>query len=119
MGVELVAKKFDKPIYVMTFPNNNENILILEQRGIIYLIEGNKKNKNPLLDIRDRVHTPMFPGDEMGLLGAAFHPNFTSNGYIYLNYVDEDDYTVISRFTYLNEKIDVNSDHIIFSGRQL
>ncbi|MBI5915430.1 MAG: PQQ-dependent sugar dehydrogenase [Bacteroidetes bacterium] len=37
--------------------------------------------------------------DERGLLGLAFHPNYVSNGYFYVNYVNNAGNTVISRFT--------------------
>jgi glucose/arabinose dehydrogenase len=57
-----------------------------------------------LLDIRDRVYTD---GNEMGLLGLAVHPNFASNGQIYVHYTErlidaetlkEDYFSVIARY---------------------
>ena len=57
------------------FPQNNI-FLVLDLRGVIFLIKNGKRTKSPFLDITDRVHYPLFPGDEMGLLGLAFDPNF-------------------------------------------
>jgi glucose/arabinose dehydrogenase len=37
--------------------------------------------------------------DERGLLGLTFHPQFSQNGYFYVNYTDTNDDTVIARFT--------------------
>ena len=36
---------------------------------------------------------------ERGLLGLAFHPNYASNGFFYVNYVDASNRTVIARYS--------------------
>ena len=118
LGVEMVEENFDKPIFVCSFPDNNQNILVLEQKGIIKLIKNGKLSKTPFLNIKDRVHFPLFPGDEMGLLGFAFDPNFILNGYFYLNYVDKDDNTIISRFNLKGLFADKNSEKIILKLKQ-
>lgn len=38
-------------------------------------------------------------GNEQGLLGLAFHPNYANNGYFYVNYTDNNQNTQISRFS--------------------
>ena len=35
ISVEKIASNFDKPIYVTVMPSNNNEILIVEQKGII------------------------------------------------------------------------------------
>jgi len=99
IGVQKIAGGFDKPVYVTPMPNHNDEILVFEQKGIIRLVKNGKITKSPFLDISDRVHRPMFPGDEMGFLGFAFDPNFVDNGFIYVHYDDKDDNTIISKFT--------------------
>jgi len=99
LSVEQVASNFDNPLYVASFPDNNSILIVVEQKGVIQILDNGKKRKKPFLDIRDRVHNPLFPGDESGLLGFAFDPNFAQNNYFYVNYVDEDGFTVISRFS--------------------
>ena len=48
------------------------------------------------------ISTNVAYGGEMGLLGMAFHPDYTSNGEIYLSYTaDTPRRSVISRFTYV------------------
>ena len=94
----LIVAGLDRPVY-LTAPAGTENTLyVLEQRGKIRLIKSGHLLKMPFLDITDRVHSPLFPGDERGLLGMAFHPRFDETGYFYLNYVSVDQHTVISRF---------------------
>ena len=80
ISAKLICDGFREPIYATSVPNSNK-LVVLEQQGIIHLVENGKVYKTPLLDITDRVHYPLFPGDEMGLLGLAFDPNFIDNGY--------------------------------------
>ena len=40
LAVELIEDGFDKPIFVTSFPSNNQSILVLEQKGIIRLIKN-------------------------------------------------------------------------------
>ena len=99
-------------------PSNNSEILIVEQKGVIKLIKNNKTSKTPFLDITDRVHKPLFPGDERGLLGFAFDPAFDDNGYFYVNYVNTDDFTIISRFTSHDKLSDDKSEKILLKLKQ-
>ena len=50
----------------------------------------------PFLDITDRV---VIQGGEQGLLGVAFHPNYESNGYFYINYTGTNGISIVSRFS--------------------
>ena len=93
-----IASGFKKPLYVTGHIANPNILYVLEQRGIIWEFLFEQKNKRPFLDIRDRVHTPIFPGDERGLLGFAMSPNFSEDNNLYVNYVNRDGMTVISRF---------------------
>jgi len=104
LSVEQIASKFDKPIYVSDFPEE-DYLIVVEQKGVLKLVNPKIHEYIKLLDITDRVHKPLFPGDERGLLGFAFDPHFTKNNYLYVNYVNKDGYSVISRFTY-----DFNTD---------
>lgn len=47
------------------------------------------------LDLVDRVGPD---GPEQGLIGLAFAPNFTTSGYLFVNYTDKNGDTVISRY---------------------
>jgi glucose/arabinose dehydrogenase len=71
-------------------------LFILEQAGVIRILQGRELIAEPFLDIRDRVGSG---GNEQGLLGLAFHPRYTENGYFYVNYTDLNGDTVIARFS--------------------
>src|SRR5262249_43626442 len=49
-------------------------------------------------------------GNEQGLLGLAFHPNFAQNGYFYVNYTGSGGNTFISRFQASGDSADPNSE---------
>ena len=53
------------------------------------------KDASVFLDLRDRIDAG---GNEKGLLGLAFHPDYKNNGYLYVNYTTADS-TVIARYT--------------------
>ena len=95
--IELEAS-FKKPLYLSPHVNNSEILYVIEQRGMIWELNDGIKSKTPFLDIRNIVHTPVFPGDERGLLGFAMSPNFQNDNFIYVNYMNNNDSTVISRF---------------------
>ena len=116
----MIAEGYSKPVYICQAPGDNDRLFVLEQRGVIRLIKNGKKARKPFADLRDRVHNPVMPGDERGLLGMAFHPDYQSNGHVYLNYVDEDDNTVISRFSVADDlyRLDNKSEKELIKLKQ-
>ena len=75
----------------------DSRLFILEQTGRVYICDLNGvKNTTPFLDIHTVVSQSV---GEQGLLGMAFHPNYSTNGYVYVNYIDNSGNTKISRFT--------------------
>jgi len=78
------------------FPNDGTGrMFIVEQAGRIRIVENGQLLETPFLDIVDRVGSE---GNEQGLLGLAFHPDFRDNGNFYVNYTDKNGNTVIARF---------------------
>lgn len=118
IGANLIASGFDQPLYITNYPNDNNMILVVEQDGIIQIIKDMKKVDVPFLDISDRVHQTWYPADERGLLGLAFDPNFEYNNNFYLNYVNQDGYTTISRFNSKGNLGDPKSEEILLQFEQ-
>lgn len=87
---------FDQPLYLTTANDSSNNLFVVERTGQIHLFENNPSvNETTIfLDLSSKISTE---GLEMGLLGLAFHPDFSTNGYFYVNYTTEAG-TVISRF---------------------
>ena len=94
ISIELLASGFDSPIGIKHA--GDDRLFVVEQDGIIKIINADGSvNSTPYLDIDDRV---INTGNERGLLGLAFHPNYSSNGYVFVNYINNSGNTVISRF---------------------
>jgi glucose/arabinose dehydrogenase len=70
-------------------------LFVVEQPGRIRIVENGQLLETPFLDITDRVNDG---GNEQGLLGLAFHPNYEQNGFFYVNYTRGGGDTVIARF---------------------
>ena len=118
LEAKMIGEDFEKPLYITNYPNNNEKFIIIEQEGIIKILSDGKTEKIPFLDIEKRVHQPLYPADEMGMLGLAFDPNFEQNGYFYVNYVDRKYHTNISRFETNGKLGDPNSEEILIKLKQ-
>jgi len=90
-----VASGFSKPVDISHA--NDPRLFITEQAGIIKILDENGQvSPEPFLDITDRVNDN---GNERGLLGLAFHPDYSNNGYFYVNYTGPGGHTRISRFS--------------------
>ena len=94
-----IAKVPQKAIYIAQPKKEKNRLFIVNQSGAIHIIKNNKTIDIPFLDISDRVFGSLTPESEKGLLGLAFHPNYANNGYFYINYINKNNRTVISRFS--------------------
>ncbi len=86
---------FSEPVDIANAGDGSNRIFIVERAGFIKIIKNGVILSTPFLDIDSIVRSN---GQEQGLLGLAFHPNYNSNGYFYVNYIDEDGDTQISRY---------------------
>lgn len=92
--LELFATGFSSPVSVRHA--GDARLFVVEQGGVIKILNSDgTTNTTPFLDIDARVSS----GGERGLLALAFHPNYTSNGFFYVNYINLSGDTVIARFT--------------------
>ena len=89
----VVAEGFESPVDLQNA--GGERVYVVEQPGVIRIIEAGAILDTPFLDLRDRVGSE---ANEQGLLGLAFHPGFADNGWFFVNYTDLSGDTVISRF---------------------
>lgn len=78
-------------------PPGDARLFVVEQPGIIRIIKNGALLSGTFLDIRSLVN---FDGGEQGLLGMAFHPNYSTNRKFYVNYTRDNGtrQTVIAEF---------------------
>ena len=89
----LFASGLNNPVCITNAGDNR--LFVVDQAGYIRIVDSDGIVRTlPFLDIRDWVTF----GGERGLLGLAFHPDYKTNGFFYVNYVGVSDITTISRF---------------------
>ncbi|MAJ44042.1 MAG: glucose dehydrogenase [Candidatus Marinimicrobia bacterium] len=109
-----VAENLDKPVFVQGFPDNTDEIIVIEQAGKLKKINTSTGSEELFLDITDRVHNPVIPGDERGLLGFTFSLDYKKSKSFFVNYVNKNNESVISRFSLDNFK----NENIILKFQQ-
>ena len=92
--LELLVDGLDGPVY-LTAPPGDPRLFIVERPGAIRVVADGSLLSAPFLDISSSVST----GGERGLLSMAFHPDYASNGWFYINYTGPAGETRIERYT--------------------
>ena len=117
LELELFASNLNKPVSIKHA--GDDKLFVAEQAGKIIIINADGiVQTTPFLDINNLV---INTGNERGLLGLAFHPEYATNGYFFVNYINNSGNTVISRFTKdftTPETADPNSELIILTYDQ-
>nr|WP_316643784.1 PQQ-dependent sugar dehydrogenase [uncultured Roseateles sp.] len=81
--LKTVASGLSAPDYAISAPGDASRLFVVEQNGLLRVIENGSLIATPALDIRSRVAPPLNPAnanDERGFLGLAFHPGFNTPG---------------------------------------
>lgn len=108
---------FNSAVFLTHADDSTDRIFVVEQAGRIKVFPNNQNTSvaKEYLNITDRVSS----GGEKGLLGLAFHPDYETNGYIYVNYTNSNS-TVISRFQVTNnpDSADKNSEFQLLTFTQ-
>lgn len=94
IGLQPFATGFSAPVEITHC--GDSRLFVVEQDGRIKILNPNgTANATPFLNVTTLTNA----SGEQGLLGLAFHPNYTSNGYFYINYTNLSGDTVISRYS--------------------
>jgi glucose/arabinose dehydrogenase len=95
--VPIATAGLHAPLFVTHAGDGSGQLFVVEQGGIIRVIDRGALEDRPFLDLRERLWTK---GNEQGLLGLAFHPDHRSNGRLFVNYNRrEDGATVVAEYT--------------------
>src|SRR5215813_11135573 len=78
------------PVTIANAGGTDTRLFVVEKGGTIRIVQSDGTVLGtPFLDISSLVSgSASNPGSEQGLLGLAFHPNYASNGYFYVDYTD-------------------------------
>lgn len=119
LTVEEVANGLVEPLY-LTAPPSDPRLFIVEKGGRIRIVKNGQLLVTPFLDISKLVSN----GNEQGLLGLAFHPDYATNRFFYVNYTDRttpNSFTRVARYRAISANSDIadaNSAQTILSVEQ-
>jgi glucose/arabinose dehydrogenase len=109
---------FDRMTGMYVIPDGSGRLVVTEQAGRALVFEEREEAARAavFLDIRDRVNAG---GNEEGLLGLAFAPDYSQSGHVYVNYTASNPRrTVVSRFTARGAAADPASELIVLQVNQ-
>lgn len=79
--LQVVATNMAAPDYAISPPGDRSRLFVVEQNGLLRVIQNGTLLPEPALDIQSRVQPPLVAtnrNDERGFLGLAFHPGYTN-----------------------------------------
>jgi hypothetical protein len=87
LSLEDVAPGFDwaRPVFLTHAPGSPD-LYVVDARGLVYIVRAGEVLSTPFLDIRTLIEGAPTGGDERGLLGLAFHPDYATNGLFVVAY---------------------------------
>ena len=92
----LIASGLDAPVALTAPPGDTSRLFVCEQNtGRVRIIKDGSLLATPFLDVGSIASS----GGERGLLSLAFHPDYNTNGYFYINYTDNSGDTAIARYS--------------------
>jgi len=90
---QMVLSGLARPVDLQA--DGSGRLFIIEKTGRIRILQDGQLLEQPFLNITDRVGSN---GNEQGLLGFSFHPQYSQNGRFFVNYTDNNGNTVIARY---------------------
>ena len=87
IGLRVVAEGLTAPLYLTHAGDGSGRLFIVDQVGFIRVVDANDVLLPvPFLDLTSLIVSPNAFFDERGVLGLAFHPNYSANGRFFVRY---------------------------------
>jgi glucose/arabinose dehydrogenase len=111
---------FSNPVEMVNAGDGTNRLFVVQQRGLIYVFNNSPtvSTRKTFMNFSGKVSPA---GSELGLLGLAFHPNYSVNRYFYVNFTFDSagsgsgSYSRVSRFTASS----VNPDTVLLNTEQI
>lgn len=101
LPLEAVARfsnlSFERPVELTSAGDGSGRLFVVEQQGVVRVFQNDDavQQSEVFLDLREVVSRV---GNEEGLLGLAFHPDYESNGELFVYYSVDPPASIVSRF---------------------
>ncbi len=97
---QTVLSNLAAPILVTNAKDGSKRLFVVLKGGTIRVMNPGDTTTSLFMDITTKITSA---GSEQGLLGVAFHPQFATNGYFFVNYTRTGDAaTVVARYKAIN-----------------
>jgi glucose/arabinose dehydrogenase len=97
------------PVYATAPPGSRGRIYVVQRAGIIRIVSGGRIREPAFLDIRDRVGG----AGEQGMFSLAFHPQFATNGLVYVCYTDLSGAVVVAEYRSSGDRAAADSARVL------
>ncbi|MGH2729799.1 MAG: PQQ-dependent sugar dehydrogenase, partial [Actinomycetota bacterium] len=94
LSLEVVAEGLAEPLAIIDPGDGSDRLFVVEQDGLIKILRGGHVSEQPFLDLSAFTEGV----GEQGLLGLAFHPDYSSNGRFFVDYTDLNGDTVVAEY---------------------
>ena len=128
IDAEVVASGFVSPVGVVAAPDDSGRLFVIDQAGSIWTMDAQGEvSEEPYLDVRSRMLSLNAGYDERGLLGLAFHPDFSTNGRLFTYYTappvngEFNNISRISEFTATSpdaEQVSLGTERVVLEVNQ-
>ena len=112
--------RFNRPVHLTHV--GDDRVFVVEQNGVVYVFQNDAETSTAkvFLDISDRISRK---GNEEGLIGFAFHPDFKSNGQFFVHYSSsvKDMHGIVARYRVRKDDPNVgdpDSEEVILEQKQ-
>jgi glucose/arabinose dehydrogenase len=97
---QTILSNLAAPILVTNAKDGSRRLFVVLKGGTIRVMNQGDTTTSLFMDITTKITSA---GSEQGLLGLAFHPQFATNGYFFVNYTRTGDAaTVVARYKAIN-----------------
>lgn len=93
--LELVVDGLERPTFVTHAGDGSGRLFIIEKPGRIRIVQDGRLLPEPFLDV---VNVVKSSGNEQGILGLAFHPDYERNGRFFVYYTALDNDNTVAEF---------------------
>lgn len=119
--LQTVFTGLSSPILIRNARDGSKRLFIVEQGGMIKVVQPGSVTPTTFINLSSKVIF-IGGGDERGLLGLAFHPQFATNGKFYVNYTRlSDGATIVAEYKVSAgnpNQGDISSERILFTVPQ-
>ncbi|MFZ0492502.1 MAG: PQQ-dependent sugar dehydrogenase [Acidimicrobiia bacterium] len=108
------ASGFNDPVFVTIAPGSSD-LFVVEQGGTIKIVRNGQILDQPFLDIHGLVTSA---GNEQGLLGLAFDPNYPNDPRVFVDYTNTSGNTTVASYRVVDGVADPSSATVLLAVKQ-